>query len=98
MLCAMQPACSTATTRPGNGPGIPGFEVDALLCTWPRAAAPANAADRRKSRRRVVMHLILQGLAGGCRCTNQKSPTPRRSGFGNLLLHPLLFELFVLLL
>src|SRR5579863_9575787 len=52
----MQPECSTATTRPGKGPGMPGLDVEALLWTWPRAAAPARAvADRRKSRRRAFV-------------------------------------------
>src|SRR5580658_597214 len=61
MFCAMQPECSTATTRPGKGPGMPGFEVEALLWIWPRAAVPARAAERKRSRRWICMNLILAG-------------------------------------
>src|SRR5580693_7783503 len=57
----MQPECSTATTRPGKGPGMPGFEVEALLWIWSRATVPARAAERKRSRRWICIDLILQG-------------------------------------
>src|SRR5258707_5357030 len=46
----MHAGCSTPTTRPGNGPGIPGSEVAALL---PSTVEAARLAYLRKSRRRV---------------------------------------------
>src|SRR5215469_2261200 len=50
----MQPGCSTATTRPGYGPGIPGFVVAARDCDW-RAVAAATAAEFRRNLRRVFV-------------------------------------------
>jgi hypothetical protein len=50
----MQPGCSTATTRPGKGPGMPGLVVAALLWDWATAAAAATIECRNRSLRRRV--------------------------------------------
>src|SRR5215813_14020766 len=53
----IDPGCSTPTTSPGNGPGIPGLEA-ALPCVWPSAAAPAIAAYRKRSRRGICTRVL----------------------------------------
>ena len=59
----MLPGCSTAITRPGNGPGIPGLVVAARDCDC-RAVAAAAAELTRSSRRVIVMKTVY-GRAGG---------------------------------
>src|SRR6476661_118130 len=51
----MLAGCSTPTTRPGKGPGIPGFVVAALLLSSVDAAKPAYF---RMLRREVVMTIV----------------------------------------
>src|SRR5580692_6769603 len=69
----MERECSTATTRPGYGPGIPYFGESALLTDCDKvAAAPAKAVSRN-----ALRWVVIPCLAPGLIVTSGREPLAR---------------------